>query len=247
MIDDNDITARPQYWLSSIHDPLVEAQLLALRRGSSPILDDDHVAVRDASRRCRFRCSSSPGPQFHYTNIGYKTLGIIAEKAGHASLDTLYHRFIIDAARACTTSVRPDRAVARHHATPYIVEKYGNRPGRDPSRHGRPVRRPAGSSPTCATRPASSPRSCRERSCRDAVSSLQSSSEVGSYGFGTGVTSMCGDTVFQHGGATRATTAEVAVNADGSRVVVLLLNGRTWNSWGDSKPEQALQTLYCAS
>jgi len=31
--------------------------------------------------------------------------------------------------------------------------------------------------------------------------------------------------------------AEVAVNADGSRVAVLLLNGRTWNSWGDSSRE----------
>ena len=76
---------------------------------------------------------------------------------------------------------------------------------------------------------------------------MQSSSEVGSYGFGTDVTTMCGDMVFNHGGATHATMAEVAVNADGSRVTVILLNGRTWNSWGDSKPEQALQSLYCAS
>ena len=72
---------------------------------------------------------------------------------------------------------------------------------------------------------------------RTLVSELKSPSDAGSYGFGTGVATMCGPTVFNHGGATRATMAEVAVNADGSRVAVLLLNGRTWNSWGDSSRE----------
>jgi hypothetical protein len=82
---------------------------------------------------------------------------------------------------------------------------------------------------------------------RRLVSQLQRPSKAASYGFGTAVTTMCGDTVFSHGGATRATTAEVAVNAGGSRLAVLLLNGRTWDSWGDYLPAGALQWLYCAS
>jgi hypothetical protein len=41
--------------------------------------------------------------------------------------------------------------------------------------------------------------------------------------------------------------AEVAVSSDGSRVAVLLTNGRTYDSWGDYLPVQALNTLFCAA
>jgi hypothetical protein len=58
---------------------------------------------------------------------------------------------------------------------------------------------------------------------------------------------MCGRTAYIHGGATLAYMAEVAVNGDGSRVAVLLVNGRTYNSWGDDKNEQALEQLFCGA
>ena len=72
-------------------------------------------------------------------------------------------------------------------------------------------------------------------------------SQLQANGFGTGVTTMCGEQAYTHGGATRAYMAEVAVNSDGSRVAVLLVNGRTYNSWGDNQNEQALQQLFCAA
>jgi hypothetical protein len=37
------------------------------------------------------------------------------------------------------------------------------------------------------------------------------------------------------------------VNSDGSRVAVLLLNGRTYDSWADYLPVQALNDLFCAA
>jgi CubicO group peptidase (beta-lactamase class C family) len=54
------------------------------------------------------------------------------------------------------------------------------------------------------------------------VSDLQTPSNVAGYGFGTGVSTICGDTVFT-------------------------FNGRSWNSWGDYEPQGALQSLYCTS
>ncbi len=36
-----------------------------------------------------------PGTAFHYSNIGYKTAGAIAEKAGRATLAQLYDRIIV--------------------------------------------------------------------------------------------------------------------------------------------------------
>jgi len=41
--------------------------------------------------------------------------------------------------------------------------------------------------------------------------------------------------------------AEVAVNRNGSRVAVLLINGRTYNSWGDYLPTGALDRIFCAA
>jgi hypothetical protein len=41
--------------------------------------------------------------------------------------------------------------------------------------------------------------------------------------------------------------AEVAVSGDGSRVAVLLVNGRTYDSWGESETELALSRLFCAA
>ena len=70
---------------------------------------------------------------------------------------------------------------------------------------------------------------------------------LASYGLGTGVETICGVHVLTHGGATTSYMAEVAVSSDGSRVAVLLINGRTYNSWADYLPVQALNTLFCAA
>ncbi len=68
-----------------------------------------------------------------------------------------------------------------------------------------------------------------------------------SYALGTGVGTICGVRAFTHGGATDSYMAEVAVNGDGTRVAVLLVNGRTYNSWADYLPVQVLHDLFCAA
>jgi CubicO group peptidase (beta-lactamase class C family) len=133
-----------------------------------------------------------------------------------------------------------------HHATPYVVEKNGKLT--NATRLDMGGLEGSGGIVTDARDEARFLTSLMQGKILSApfLRQLQTP-DLGNYGFGTGVGPMCGDTVYEHGGATTATMAEVAVDGDGSRVVVLLLNGRTWNSWGDSQPEQALQTLYCSS
>jgi D-alanyl-D-alanine carboxypeptidase len=246
MIDDNDIGARPQYWLSRIRDPLVKQQLLAL---SKRLQRDPSVTI---TSQFEMRVAASipllftPGTEFHYTNIGYKTLGAIAEKAGHASLDTLYHRFIIDPLHLRNVEYAPTATITGDHATSYIVEKYGI--VQDATHLDMGGLSASGGIVTDARDEARFMTALTQGKILSTplLRQLQTPA-LGNYGFGTGVMSMCGDTVYQHGGATHATTAQAAVSGDGSRVVVLLLNGRTWNSWGDNAPMEALQTLYCAS
>lgn len=247
MVDDNDIEGRPTYWLAKIHDPTVRRQLIALGKRTSKNPSLTVPAMFEMRVAAALPLLFKPGTQYHYTNIGYKTLAIIAEKAGRASLDTLYRRVIIEPLGLRNTGYDPTALVHGQHATPYIVQKQGKL--LDATRLDMGGLEGSGGIVSDVRDEARFLTTLMQGKilARPLVSELQSPSEVGNYGFGTGVTTMCGDTVFNHGGATRATMAEVAVNADGSRVAVLLLNGRTWNSWGDSKPEQALQSLYCAS
>lgn len=246
MIDDNDITTNAEYWFARIRDPLVKKQLQDLAKQLQ------HHPSMTITSRFEMRVAASlpllftPGTQYHYTNIGYKTLGVIAEKAGHASLDALYHRFIIDPLHLKSVGYDPTAAVAGDHATPYVVGKNGKL--QDATHLDMGGLSGSGGIVSDVRDEATFLTALMQGKIlsRPMLSQLQTAG-LGNYGFGTGVMPMCGDTVYNHGGATRATMTQVAVDGDGSRVTVLLLNGRTWNSWGDNEPQQALQTLYCAS
>jgi CubicO group peptidase (beta-lactamase class C family) len=66
-----------------------------------------------------------------------------------------------------------------------------------------------------------------------------------SYGLGTVVERTCGGKTLSHNGGGMAWTSSVAVSIDGSRVAVLLLNGRRSDGKGD--PRAALLKLFCAA
>jgi len=246
MIDDNDFSARPEYWLAKIHDPKLKQQILAL---AAKLQEDPSTTV---SSQFEMRIAAAlpllfdPGTAYHYTNVGYKTLGVIAEKAGGASLDTLYHRIIIEPLRLKSVGYDPTATVTGDHATPYIVEKNGKLQDATHLDIGN-LASSGGVVSDVRDEATFLTALVRGKILGPAMLKKLETSGPGYYGFGIGVEPLCGDTVYNHGGATSATMAEVGVNGDGSRVVVLLLNGRTWNSWGDDAPVQAMQSLYCAS
>jgi D-alanyl-D-alanine carboxypeptidase len=237
MIDDNDFTARPSYWLAKIHDPQLRKEILALSRA----LAKDPSTIVSPMFEMRVAAALpllfEPGTQFHYSNVGYTAA--VAEKAAGVPLDLLNHRFIIDPLGRNSASYDPTAAVSGEHAVGYIVEKGGKL--KDATHLDIGSVAASGGVVTNARDEASFLVSLMQGRIlsRPYVSLLQAN------GFGTGVANMCGQTVYSHGGATLAYMAEVAVNGDGSRVAVLLVNGRTYNSWGDSKNEQALQQLFC--
>jgi D-alanyl-D-alanine carboxypeptidase len=246
MVDDNDIAADPKYWLARITDPQIRKELLAFSKRAS---HDPSVTV---TSRFEMHIAAAipllftPDTQYHYTNIGYKTLGVIAEKAGGTSLDSLYHRVIIDPLDLSSAGYDPTAEVAGEHATPYVVGNGGA--SKDATRLDMGGLSGSGGIVSDARDEAHFLTALMKgKIVSPALVRQLRKPYLAGYGYGTGVAPMCGDTVYQHGGATRATMAEAAVNGKGTRVVVLLLNGRTWNSWGDAEPPQALQKLYCAS
>jgi len=188
----------------------------------------------------------APGTQYHYSNIGFKTLGVIAEKAGGTSLDALYHRVIIDPLHLASAAYDPTAVIGGEHATPYLVEDGGKT--KDATRLDMGGLSGSGGIVSNVRDEARFLTSLVQGKIlsRQSVSQLESPGP-GGYGLGTGVGSICGRHVYTHGGATHATMAEVAVTGDGKRVVVLLVNGRTADSWGDDLPVQALKNLFCAA
>jgi D-alanyl-D-alanine carboxypeptidase len=246
MVDDNDLRARPGYWLAQIHNPTVRRQFLALAQAST---ENPAITV---SPELEMRVAAAlpllfpPGNDYHYSNIGYKTAAAIAEKAGHASLAALYRRVIIDPLKLTSAGYDPTAAIAGTHALGYIVAPGGTaRPNGGAGEGG-----PAGSGGIVAN---------AHDEARFLVALVQGrivstpylrqieTPTLNSYGLGTGVDTICGQHILTHGGATTSYMAEVAVNADGSRVAVLLVNGRTDTSWGDQLPEGALHRLFCAA
>ena len=246
MVDDNDIEARPSYWLAKIHDPTLRRELLAIGRASTknPALTiTPEFEMRVAAA---LPLLFHPGTDYHYSNIGYKTAAVIAEKASHASLADLYRRFIIDPLKLTSAGYDPTAVINRTHALGYVIEAGGK--ARPNAGAGEGALAASGGVVVNAPDEA-----------RFLVALVQGrivskpylrqieQPTLASYGLGTGVGTICGVHVLTHGGATPSYMAEVAVAGDGSRVVVLLANGRTYNSWADYLPVQALNDLFCAA
>lgn len=246
MIDDNDFVARPEYWLAKIHDAKLRQEILAL---AAKLQEDPGTPI---SSEFEMRIAAAlpllfdPGTQFHYSNIGYKTLGAIAEKAGGASLPALYERYIIGPLHLRNVEDAATATISGRHATPYIVEKNGVLRDATHLEMGN-LEGSGGIVSDVRDEATFLTALVQGKILGSAMLKKLETSGPGYYGFGIGVEPLCGDTVYNHGGATHATMAEVAVNGDGSRVAVLLVNGRTWNSWGDDTPVEAVQSLYCAS
>ena len=247
MVDDNDVQARPTYWLAKIDDPKVRAQLLAFGKASA----EDPALTIEPLFEMRVAAALpllfEPGTKYHYSNIGYKTAARIAEKAGHASLDELYRRFIIDPLKLKSAGYDPTAAISGPHALGYVMEAGGKaKPDMGAGEGGLAA---SGGIVVSARDEARflvalvqgrilSPPYLRR---------LETPTPLGSYGLGTGVSTVCGYRIYSHGGATTSYMAEVGVTGNGKRVAVLLVNGRTWNSWGDGLPEQAFRNLFCAA
>jgi D-alanyl-D-alanine carboxypeptidase len=241
MIDDNDIEARPDYWLAKIHDRKLRRQLLVLSQALAKNPSTTISPMLEMRVAAALPLLFTPGTQSHYSNIGYKTAAAIAERAAGAPLDTLYHRFIIDPLKLRSAGYDPTATVTGKHATGYIIQK-GGKP-KDATHLDIGYLAASGGVVTDARDEATFLTSLM----RGEILSRPFVRQLRTNRYGTFVATMCGQTVYTHGGATLAYMAEVAVNRTGSRVAVLLVNGRTYNSWGDGETEQALQQLFCVA
>jgi D-alanyl-D-alanine carboxypeptidase len=246
MVDNNDFDQRPQFWLGQIHDAALRAELLATAakiEANRAHIYPTMLLIRAAAA---IPLQFDPATSYHYSNIGYETAGVIAERAGHARLAELYRRIITDPLHLESAAYAPHGPIPGPHPVGYVVTRRGAAiaatrrdagglaaegaivvNARDEARFLVALVRGKILSPTMLAQV------------------LTGSGPNPSYGLGTVVERTCAGKTLTHNGGGASWTSSVAVSADGSRVAVLLLNGRHADDTGDPRP--ALLKLFCAA
>lgn len=228
LLDNNDVFQDPEQWLARVHDPALRARILAVGKAieKDPTHRyDDLLEIRLAGA---VGLLTEPGTNFHYSNIGYKILGRIAERAGGAPLATLYRRIIIDPLHLRSAAYDPSGPIGGKHPLGYIVER-SNR-FVEASNVGAGALGAEGGIVSDAKDEATflvalvRGKIVPQPYLRQMF--IGSAVEPG-YALGTGVVSTCaGPSTYTHNGGGSSWASSVAVSADGSRVAVILLNGR---------------------
>ena len=100
LTDNNDIGADPDSYIRQVRDAGLRAELLATEKRvrTNPALDYSPMLwVRFVAA---LPLRSTPGSQYHDSNIGYEIAGLIAEKVSGKSLPALYDGGMIKPAQA---------------------------------------------------------------------------------------------------------------------------------------------------
>jgi len=228
LLDNNDISQNPELWLARVRDPALRARILrvgAALAKNPAYRYDDLVEIRMAGA---VGLLSDPGTNFHYSNIGYKVLGRIAERAGGAPLGTLYRRIIVDPLHLKSAAYDPSGPIAGEHPLGYVVER-SNR-FVEASNAGAGALGAEGGIVSDAKDEATFLVALVRGKIVPQPYLQQmfiGSAVEPSYGLGTGVDSTCaGPNTYTHNGGGASWASSVAVSSDGSRVAVILLNGR---------------------
>ncbi len=229
LIDDNDITSDPTSYIRRVRDPVLRAELLRLGHQEQV----DPTVQAPTKLWVRFAAAlplrSVPGSTYHYSNIGYDVAGLIAAKVGGAPLATLFRRRIIAPLGLTSAEYKPQGEVGGPHPRDYSVHlngklvdatgwyRLGDGAGAgivsDAADEGRFL---TGLMQGKLLRPA------------ELTAMKTPTAASGNYGLGLERrASGCAGIVFQHGGASYATTSSIFVSGDGKTVAVVLLNGNT--------------------
>lgn len=124
MIDTNDFEAKAAYYINKIKDPARRAriQAAARRAGTDPTYPPTPVWIEAAAG---VGLLHQPGSSWHYSNIGYMVLGLIAARAGGADLATLFRTQIIDPLQLQSARYDPAPNISGAHAHGYSLSGGG--------------------------------------------------------------------------------------------------------------------------
>jgi D-alanyl-D-alanine carboxypeptidase len=236
LIDDNDIFRSPSAYLGRVKDAKLRAQLAALgaRLRADPAIEASPLwLIRLAAWQPLL---FAPGSRYHHSNIGWNIVGLVAARVAGKPLPLLYRERIFQPLGLEHSAYDPQGPIAGPHAQGYRIAADGIL------------------TDTTAQAPFKGADGAIVSNAADTATFL-----TGLLGgrlvdrqrlvalWGSGAESGCARGAYDGSGAGDAYKTNVLVNGDGSRVAVLLLNGRTANGSGDETAAAAALGLYCAA
>jgi D-alanyl-D-alanine carboxypeptidase len=234
LIDNNDIAADPDRYVARVTDGDFKAELAALRvrLERDPTIDfSPWVWIRLAAYQPLL---AQPGSQYHYSNIGFEILGVVAERAGGRALARLYDERIFRPIGLERTAYDPQGEISGPHA-----RGYGG--GRDTTAAHAGVGAEGGIVSTAAE----TARFLTALMDGELLRPRQLAAMKAEFWRGGDVAG-CGGVAFGHSGGGFGFKTNVWVSGDGRRVAVLLLNGRGDTS-ADFRAGSLMRRLYCAA
>lgn len=240
LIDMADVMRQGARYLGRVHDRKLRAQLTAIARRiqANPALEVSPVwLIRLAAwQPLLFK----PGTRYHYSGIGYELLGLIAARAGAKPLPDLYRERIFKPLGLRRTAYDPQGPISGPHVRGYLIGADGTMTDATNWHWG--VGAAAGivsnAPETAAFLVALMRGKLLERQW------LENMRQDVLHG---GSNSGCAGNAYGWSGAGDASKTDAFVNADGSRVAVLLLNARRYDGRDDMTAMRKMIALYCAA
>ena len=241
LIDNNDLKNNFAVYLTRVKDSKLRTQLLALgkRANADPALQASPLWwIRFAAWQPLL---STPGTTFHYSNIGYELLGLIAARAGSTPFPTLYREWIFKPLGLEHTTYDPQGPIAGPHANGYALATHGKLTDATNWHVGIGAE---GGIVSNARETAEFLTGLMQGKLFDTAqltaitddNLLQNRGDSG-----------CAGAAWGWSGGGNGYKTNVWVNRDGSRVTVLLLNARVEGGGGDATADSTMQALYCAA
>ena len=240
LIDNNDVAKNPDAYIAAVTDPAVKGQLLRVQRRleQTPMVEFSPLLwIKLASFQPLL---AEPGTLYHYSNIGFEILGLIAARSGGQSIESLYRGRIFEPLALHDTAYDPQGPISGEHARGYAVAPGG------PLRDMTAAHAGIGAEGAVVSNAEETGRFLVALMQGDLLVpeqlELMKTSGFWSGGDPTG----CGGVAYGHSGAGAAFKTNVWVSGDGRRVAVLLLNGRG-DAAADARAGAAMARLYCAA
>lgn len=242
IFDNNDAVNHPDRVLARIKDPVFRAELvrLAERLQADPTMRfPPTVWIRLAATQPLY---FPPGTGYHYSNVGFEVLGLVIGRVTGQPLEAVYRERIIQPLGLGHTAYDPQGDITGPHARGYLVNRDGSLTDMTAVHWGIGAEGGIVSSAV--------------DTARFLVALMQGRllGPVAAAGMRTGDfwteadTPSCGGSAYGHSGGGEGYKTNVWVSSDGSRVVVLLLNGRMADQvTGNQRAAQALDELYCSA
>jgi D-alanyl-D-alanine carboxypeptidase len=247
MVDTNDVTRDPNGYLRQVRDPALRARMLAVARRLEENPGYEFSPRLWVELAAALPLEFQPGLTYHYSNVGYMVAGLVAERAGGADLKTLTRKEILEPLKLKSAAYDPKAAITGEHAHGYRVAKTGELTDATTWTEGLGAN--GGIVSDAADEAAFLQAVMRGKLLdRSSLAALKRAPSFSSYALGIGIDhSVCAGAVYGHNGGGEGFETNVFVSGDGSRVAVLLLNGRTADDHGDLVAYEAMRSLYCAA